>query len=81
VPRGAHSSPITIQQKQSRKDCKGDGRFESKYLKAKADLKANIRKQLSDLKAKVVECQCLFLMLGLNKDKSVKKVRQQHDAW
>ena len=29
--------------------------FESKYLKAKADLKANIRKQLSDLKAKIVE--------------------------
>ena len=35
----------------------GDGRFESKYLKAKAPLKANIRKQLSDLKAKIVECQ------------------------
>jgi hypothetical protein len=27
-------------------------------LKAEADLKANIRKQLSDLKAKIVECQC-----------------------
>jgi hypothetical protein len=27
-------------------------------LKAKADLKANIRKQLSDLKAKIVERQC-----------------------
>ena len=35
----------------------GNGRFESKYLKAKALLKANIRKQLSDLKAKIVECQ------------------------
>jgi hypothetical protein len=32
---------------------KGDGRFESKYLKAKADLKANIRKQLSDLTEQV----------------------------
>ena len=38
----------------------GNGRFESKYLKAKALLKANIGKQLSDLKAKIVEClvQC-----------------------
>ena len=34
-----------------------DGRFESKYLKAKAPLKANIRKQLSGFKAKIVECQ------------------------
>ena len=39
------------------KGLQGNGRFESKYLKAKADLKANIRKQLSDVKAKIVECQ------------------------
>ena len=58
VPRGAHSSPITIQQKHDQRTARVTGRFESKYLKAKADLKANIRKQLSDLKAKIVECQC-----------------------
>jgi hypothetical protein len=32
----------------------GNGRFESKYLKDKALLKANIRKQLSDLTATVL---------------------------
>jgi hypothetical protein len=58
VPSGAHSSPITIQQKHDQRTARVTGRFESKYLKAKADLKANIRKQLSDLKAKIVECQC-----------------------
>jgi len=93
VPRGAHSFPITIQQKQDQRTtlrntshlliqaqgiqnerlclpskrtfcsptylvkAHSNGRFESKYLKAKADLKENIRKQLSDLEAKIVECQ------------------------
>jgi len=58
VPRGAHSSPITIQQKHCHRTAlQGDGRFESKYLKAEADLKANVRKQKSDLKAKIVESQ------------------------
>jgi hypothetical protein len=58
VPRGAETSPITIQQKQLITGLQGDSRFESKYLKAKALLKANIRKQLAYLKAKIVECQC-----------------------
>jgi hypothetical protein len=42
----------------NRRRSKGDGRFESNYFKAKADLRAKIRKQFSDLKAKIVEGQC-----------------------
>jgi len=64
VPRGAHSSPITIQLKHVQRtvlSLQGDGRFESKYLKAQALPKANIRKQLADMKTyretKIVECQ------------------------
>ena len=63
VPRGAHSSSITILQKHNQRivlsldSLQGDGRFESKYLQAQALLKANIPKQLADMKTKIVECQ------------------------
>jgi len=40
-----------------RKDWGCGSRFESQYLKAKADLKANILKANADLKAKMLEQQ------------------------
>jgi len=52
----------------------GDGRFESKYLKAKVDLKANIQKQNLKGPPMKVKC-CEMLQLAQNSTPAVAQHR------